>query len=91
LLVTVNISFAPFNGLQDAQDTAKQNINLYSLPHGQGDYYKRKKKNQREETKNLIQQILKIFQNTSNCSHTYSTRRNLKNYLIDENGTTKSI
>jgi len=66
-------------------------MNLYNSPHGQGDYYQRKKKNQREETRNPIQQILKIFQNMSNHSCTYSTRRNLKNYLINENGTMKSI
>ena len=39
--------------LQDAQNTAKQNMNPYDSPHGQGDYYQRKKKNQREETRNL--------------------------------------
>ena len=39
-------------GLQDAQDTAKQNMNPYDSPHGQGDYYQRKKKNQRKEIKN---------------------------------------
>ena len=66
-------------------------MNLYGLSHGQEDYYQRKKKNQRKKTKNLIQQILKIFQNMSNCLYTYSIRRNLKNYLIDKNGTMKSI
>ena len=66
-------------------------MNLYDLPYGQGDYYQRKKKNQKEETRNPIQQILKIFQNMSNYLYTYSTRRNLKNYLINENGTMKSI
>jgi len=66
-------------------------MNLYDSPHGQGDYYQRKKKNQKEEIKNLIQQILKIFQNMSNYSRTYSTRRNLKNYLINEDRTMKSI
>jgi len=66
-------------------------MNPYGLPHSQGDYYQKKKKNQREETKNPIQQILKIFQNMSNHSCTYSIRRNLRNYQTDENGTTKSI
>ena len=66
-------------------------MNLYSLPHGQGDYYQKKKKNQREETKNPIQQILKIFQNMFNHSHTYSTRKSLRNYQTNENGTIKSI
>jgi len=66
-------------------------MNLYDSPHSQGEYYQKKKENQREEIRNLIQQILKIFQNMFNHLCTYSTRKNLKNYLIDENGTTKSI
>ena len=78
-------------GLQDAQDIAKQNMNLYNSSHGQGDYYQRKKKNQREKTKNPTQQILKIFQNMSSHSCIYLTRGNLKNYLINENRTIKSI
>jgi len=91
LLVTVKTSFAPFNSSQDAQDTAKWNTNLYGLPHDQEDYYQRKKKNQREKTKNLIQKIIKIFQNMFNYSCTYSTRRNSRNYLTNENRTIKSI
>jgi len=63
-------------------------MNQYGLPYGQGDYYQRKIKNKKEETRNLIQPILKTFQNMSNYSHSCLTRRNLKNYQKNKNETT---
>ena len=65
-------------------------MNQYSLSYGQGDYYQKKMKNQKKEIRNLIQPILKIFQNTYNYLYIYSTRRNLRNYQKNENGIMKS-
>ena len=41
--------------------------------------------------KNQTRQIQKIYQSTFDLLYTYSTRRSLKNYQKDENGTMKSI
>ena len=41
--------------------------------------------------KNQTRQIQKIYQSTFDLLCTYSTRRSLKNYQKDENGTMKSI
>ena len=65
-------------------------MNQYSLSYGQEDYYQKKMKNQKKEIRNLIQPILKIFQNTYNYLYIYSTRRNLRNYQKNENGIMKS-